>query len=204
MKVALIGISGRVGSRIAHELLRRGHAVVGVARRIDDMSPQKNLTLVAGDGKQAQPLAPQIKGCDALISAARFSDGPTADDVLTLVKAAGIERLLVVGGAGSLEVAPGKRVLDTPDFPDSYKPEASAGAIFLARLQQEQEVDWTFLSPSAEFMPGQQTGHFRLGHNQLLVDSQGKSWISMEDYAIAMADELEKPQHARQRFTVGY
>ena len=109
----------------------------------------------------------------------------------------------VVGGAGSLEVAPGKALVDTPGFPEAYKAEGRAGTRFLEVLK-ETELDWTFLSPSAEFAPGERTGKFRLGENQLLVDATGKSRISMEDYAIAFVDELEHPKHHRRRFTVGY
>jgi len=110
----------------------------------------------------------------------------------------------VVGGAGSLEVAPGKALVDTPEFPAAYKTEALAGRAFLETLRAEKELDWTFISPSAFFEPGERTGGYRLGADQLLADANGKSWISMEDYAIAMADEIEKPAHSRRRFTVGY
>jgi putative NADH-flavin reductase len=112
--------------------------------------------------------------------------------------------LLVVGGAGSLEVESGGQLVDTPQFPAEYKPEASAGRDFLQVLRSEQELDWTFLSPSALFVPGERTGKFRLGEDQLLVDDSGESKISFEDYAIALIDELMTPQHSRQRFTVGY
>ena len=113
-------------------------------------------------------------------------------------------RLLVVGGAGSLEIAPGKALVDTPEFPAAYKAEALAGRAFLEALRAEKVLDWTFISPSALFEPGERTGSYRIGGNQLLADANGKSWVSMEDYAIAMADEIEKPAHPRQRFTVGY
>lgn len=106
--------------------------------------------------------------------------------------------------AADLEVAPGKALKDTPDFPPAYKPEASAGSEFLSALRREHVLDRTFLSPSAEFAPGERTGAFRLGGDQLLVDDNGKSRISMEDFAIAMVDELERPTHSRRRFTVGY
>ena len=124
--------------------------------------------------------------------------------VISAVKRAGVTRLLVVGGAGSLEVAPGKALKGTPDCPPAYKPEAGAGSEFLTTLRREQVLDWTFLSPSAEFAPGERTGKFRLGGDQLLADDNGKSRISMEDFAIAMVDELERSTHSRRRFTVGY
>jgi putative NADH-flavin reductase len=137
------------------------------------------------------------------LSASRFQTSD-ANALIAAVKKAGVKRLLVVGGAGSLEVAPGKVLMETPDFPEAYKAEARAGGTFLDTLRKEKDLDWTFLSPSAEFVPGKRTGEFRLGGNELLVDSTGKSWISMEDFAIAMVDELEHPKHTRQRFTVGY
>lgn len=115
-----------------------------------------------------------------------------------------MKRWLVVGGAGSLEVAPGQALLGAPGFPVAYRPEAEVGRRFLDALRTERELDWTFLSPSAEFVPGERTGTFRLGGDQLLTDASGRSWISMEDYAIAFVDELETPKHSRQRFTVGY
>ena len=138
-----------------------------------------------------------------MVSASRFVSAD-AKPLLAAVKDAGVPRLLVVGGAGSLEVAPGKMLIDTPEFPDAYKPEARAGVVFLDVLRQEKVLNWTFLSPSALFEPGERTGAFRLGDDSLLVDVGGKSWISMEDYAIALADEIETPKHSRRRFTVGY
>jgi putative NADH-flavin reductase len=118
--------------------------------------------------------------------------------LIAAVKAAGVKRLLVVGGAGSLEIAPGKALLDTDGFPQGFKAEATPGARFLEKLRADADLDWTFLSPSADFAPGARTGRFRLGGDQLLRDAQGKSHISMEDFAIAMADEVE--QHARPAF----
>ncbi len=203
MKVILIGVTGHVGSRLASELLRRGHSVTGIALHPEKAEPQKGLTLERGDARVASGLAPLLKGHDAVISAARFeTSDPHA--LIAAVKSAGVRRLLVVGGAASLEVAPGKALLDTADFPPAYKPEATAGRKFLDALRSEKTLDWTFLSPSAEFAPGARTGKFRLGDDSLLVDADGKSHISMEDFAIAMVDELEHPKHSRRRFTVGY
>lgn len=144
-----------------------------------------------------------LVGHYAVISAANFVSSD-AQALLAAVKHAAVKRLLVVGGAASLEVAPGQLLLDTPDFPEAYKPEASAGRAFLDTLRDEKVLDWTFLSPAAEFVPGRRTGAFRLGRDQLLVDAGGRSWISMEDFAVALVDELETQRHARQRFTVGY
>lgn len=159
--------------------------------------------LKAGDATQPARVAPLLAGHEVVISAARFqSSDPKA--LIAAVEQAGVPRLMVVGGAASLEVAPGQALFDAPNFPEAYKPEAEAGRKFLDALRAEQDLDWTFLSPSAEFAPGKRTGKFRLGGDQLLSDANGQSWISMEDYAIAFVDELEAPKHSRQRFTVGY
>lgn len=203
MKIALIGITGRVGSRVADELLKRGHQVTGIARNLGDVNPQPGLTVKQGDATDPQGLTALLVGHDAVVSASRFVSSD-AKPLIAAVKDAGVPRLLVVGGAGSLQVAPGKMLIDTPEFPDAYKPEARAGVVFLDVLRQEKVLNWTFLSPSALFEPGERTGKFRLGDDVLLADDEGKSWISMEDYAIALADEIETPRHTRRRFTVGY
>lgn len=202
--VALIGISGRVGSRLAAELLRRGHSVTGIARNAHEVPAQRGLTVKSADGSRPEALAPILEGHDALISATRFAGGITAPALLTAARHAGVSRVLVVGGAGSLLIAPGIALIDSPDFPAAYKAEAAAGRFFLDALRTESEIDWTFLSPSAVLEPGERTGSFRLGEDDLLVDLQGKSHISMEDYAVALVDELERPRHSRRRFTVGY
>jgi len=203
MHIALIGVSGRVGSRLLAELLRRGHHVTGVARETAKVAAQPRLVLKDADANQPAQLAPLLEGHDAVVSATKFASTDAAA-LIAAVKQAGAQRLAVVGGAGSLEVAPGQALIDTPDFPAAYKPEAEAGRRFLDVLRREPQLDWTFLSPSAEFVPGERTGTFRLGGDRLLTDANGRSWISMEDYAIAFVDELETPKHSRQRFTVGY
>ncbi|VVD65726.1 3-beta hydroxysteroid dehydrogenase [Pandoraea cepalis] len=206
MKVALIGITGRVGTRVAAELLQRNHTVTGIARNPERVEAEQGLTVAKGDAADPTLLAPLLAGHDAVISAGRFASMDAAK-LIDAVKRAGVPRLLVVGGAGSLDVAPGKALIDTPEFPEAYKPEASAGRAFLQVLRAEPKaspLNWTFLSPSALFEPGERTGQFRLGGDGLLVDANGKSWISMEDYAIALVDELERNAHPRARFTVGY
>ena len=203
MNIALIGSGGRVGLRLAAELLRRGHTVTGIERNPGKVSFRPGARIKQGDATQPAILAPLIAGHDAVMSASRFQTSD-ANALITAMKNAGVKRLLVVGGAGSLEVAPGKVLMETPDFPEAYKAEARAGGRFLDTLRNEKDLGWTYLSPSAEFVPGKRTEKFRLGGNELLVDSTGKSWISMEDFAIAMVDELEHPKHTRQRFTVGY
>jgi putative NADH-flavin reductase len=203
MKVALIGASGNVGTRILAELLNRGHEVTGVVRHPEKLSPQDGLNAKRGDVNDGAVLAELLAGHDAVISAVKFQSADP-QSLIGAVKSASVKRLLVVGGAGSLEVSPGVQLVDTPDFPEAYKPEALAGRDFLNVLRGERELDWTFLSPSALFVPGERTGKFRLGTERLLVSASGESMISMEDYAIALVDELETPRHSRQRFTVGY
>ena len=202
MTITLIGASGRAGSCILKELTDRGHHVTAITRHPEKVAKLPNVTSIQGDVSNKDALVSLLKGSDIVISAVHF----TASDphiLIGAVKAAGVKRYLVVGGAGSLEVAPGVKLIDTPDFPEAYKPEAGAGSAFLDLLRKEKELDWTFLSPSSMFVPGERTGKFRLGGDQLLTSEKGSS-ISFEDYAIAMADEIEKPKHRRQRFTVGY
>jgi uncharacterized protein len=203
MKVALIGASGNVGSRVLAELSSRGHAVTAIARHPEKISARAGVTPKAGDVHDKASLVTLLAGHDVVISAVRFS----ASDpklLIAAMKEARVPRYLVVGGAGSLEVAPGKKLIDTPNFPEAYKPEAGAGGVFLQLLRGEKDLDWTFLSPSALIGAGERTGKFRLGGDQLLTAPDGKSSISYEDYAVALVDELEKPAHARRRFTVGY
>lgn len=203
MNVALIGVSGRVGSRLLAELLRRGHRVTGIARDTRKVVAAPKLTLKDADANRPEQLTPVLQGHDAVLGAMKFAT-MDAEALIAAVKQSRVGRLMVVGGAGSLEVAPGKLLLDTPGFPAAWLPEAEGGRKFLQLLRRERGLDWTFLSPSAEFAPGERTGTFRLGDDRLLVDASGRSWISMEDYAIAFVDELERPKHRRQRFTAGY
>ncbi|WP_226575532.1 NAD(P)-dependent oxidoreductase [Acuticoccus sediminis] len=200
--VALIGASGQAGSRILKELSDRGHRVTAIARDPAKIAALQGVTAVKGDVFEKDALAGLLKGHDAVISAVHFT-ASDPDLLIGAVRAAGVARYLVVGGAGSLEVAPGQRLIDQPDFPAAYKAEAAAGATFLDLLKGVDDLDWTFLSPSAMFVPGERTGSFRLGSDALLVGEGGSS-ISFEDYAIALVDELERPAHVRQRFTVGY
>ena len=201
--IAIIGATGRAGSQLLEEALRRGHSVTAIARDTSKIGQRagvvsKNVDVLDGDALQAA-----VTGHDVVISAAHFATIPAAA-VVAPVKKAGVKRLLVVGGAGSLLLPDGTRVIDSEGFPAEYKAEASAGALFLENLRKEQELDWTFLSPSAEFVEDERTGTFRVGKDDLLVSGAGRSWITFADYAIAMLDEVEAPKHSRQRFTVGY
>ena len=202
-KIAIIGATGRAGSQLLEEALRRGHTVTAIARSTGAIAARPGLTVKQADALDAAALQQAISGSDVVISAAHFATLP-APAVIGPVKQAGVKRLLVVGGAGSLLLPDGGRVIDSQGFPAEYKAEASAGAAFLDTLRQEKELDWTFLSPSAEFVETERTGTFRLGQDDLLVSSAGRSWISFGDFAIALIDEVETPKHSRQRFTVGY
>ena len=202
MKVALIGASGQAGSRILAELSRRHHQVSAFARHPDKIAALPGVTAKAVDANDQTALAAALKGHDAVVSSVHFT-ASDPDVLIGAVRAAGVKRYFVVGGAGSLEVAPGVKLIDTPQFPALYKQEAAAGAAFLEKLKRVDELEWTFLSPAAMFIPGERTGKFRLGRDQLLSNEAGSS-ISFEDFAIAAVDELETPKHVKQRFTIGY
>jgi putative NADH-flavin reductase len=203
MKIALVGATGNVGTRLISELTRRGHHVTAIARHPETLQGQAAVSPVSGDVQNENALAAVLARHDAVIHSVKFLS-TNASKIITATKRAKVPRLLVVGGAGSLEVSPGLTLVNSPDFPAEYKPETLAGVEFLNVLRQEKELDWTFLSPSYLFSPGDRTGKFRLGKDQLLVAADGQSRISTEDFAIALVDELEQPKHPRQRFTVGY
>ena len=213
MKIALIGATGFVGSAILKEALDRGHEVAAIARNPDKLTPHAKLHPKKGDVSNENEVVRLVAGHDAVISA--FNPGWTNPDIYSQqvkgarsiingVKKAGVKRLLFVGGAGSLEVTPGVQSVDMPGFPTEYKQGALATREALNMLRNETGLEWSFLSPSADVFPGQRTGKFRLGADELLTNAQGESRISVEDYAMAMIDEVEEPKHIRRRFTVGY
>jgi uncharacterized protein len=212
MKIALIG-AGYVGSKILAEALTRGHQVTLLVRNPDKVAAQKNLTVKKADVFKEGELAQLLKGHDAVISA--YSPGsahPQAYELqlkgtlaaMAATKKAGVKRFLAVGGAGSLETAPGVQLVDSPQFPKEWHAGASGLRDALNEIRKEKELEWSFLCPSALLQPGERTGKFRLGGDQLLTDAQGESRISVPDYALAMLDEVENPRHIRRRFTVGY
>ncbi len=213
MKIALIGATGYIGSAVLKEALDRGHQVTAIARHIEKLPQRPNLTPQKGDVQDESQVVALVAGHEAVISA--FSPGATAKDIYSEhlsgyrniiqgVKDAGVKRLLIVGGASSLEVAPGVQMIETPEFPEDWKPGALATREVLYMIRNEHGLDWTYLSPSMMIVPGERTGKFRLGKDQLLKDADGESHISLEDYAVAMVDELEIPKHTHERFTVGY
>lgn len=212
MNIALIGASGFIGSALLTEALARGHRVTGLVGRPERLPAHAALSGVSVDVLDTPALAARLAGHDAVLTA--FSGHAREDvedyflagfrSIVQATRTAGVARLLVVGGAGSLEVAPGVQLIDTPEFPATYKGTAEGARKALALLRVQTGLDWTMLSPSAMIAPGERTGRFRLGGDQLLVDASGASRISVQDYAVAMVDELERPAHVRQRFTVGY
>jgi putative NADH-flavin reductase len=216
MKIVLFGATGNIGQRIIAEALQRGHNVVGVVRDPGRVkSPDSRVPLAKGDATDAESVAKVSRGADAIVSAisprpnARGLAAPSlakaAKALIEGAKQAGVKRLLVVGGAGTLEVAPGQRLMDSKGFPDEYKAEAQEGADSLDVYRNEgRGVDWTFLSPAAEVGPGTRTGKYRTTGDQFLTNAQGHSRISYEDYAMALVDELERPKYRGKRFGVAY
>ncbi len=203
MKIALIGASGNVGRRILAEALSRGHLVTGIIRDARKLPATENLTPVSGNINDPAGLAPLLHGHDVIISSTRFLDSDP-DKLIEAVRLSGVSRYLVVGGASSLEYKPGVLLLDSGHVPAFALEEARSGVKFLEVLRTVTDFDWTMLSPSALFTEGQRTGTFRLGKDTLLVGADGKSWISYEDFSIALLDEVEFPKHPKGRFTVGY
>jgi uncharacterized protein len=203
MKVVVIGGTGRAGSRIVSELLSRGHEIVAAARNVAKLASTGNLTAKQDDLADPAKTAELIRGADAVVSA--YAPSPENTDellgvtarLIEAVKIAGVPRLIVVGGAASLYVAPGLTLLDSGHLPEMWRAIATSHAKALDLLKAS-DVDWTYFSPAAFFEPGTRTGKF------LIADDQGQSRISMEDYAIALVDELEKPAHRKTRFTIGY
>ncbi|MFD5144656.1 NAD(P)-dependent oxidoreductase [Streptomyces sp. NPDC058401] len=215
MNILLFGASGHIGSAIAGELLSRGHAVTGVTRTGEIAgTSHEGLKVIAGDATNADTVAElSAQGYDAVASAVGPKLG-VDDDHKIIVGAAtaliegltrsGVRRVVVLGGAGSLEVSPGVKVIDNPNFPAVWKQNALAQSEALALYRQAGSLDWTFISPAAQIEPGERTGTYRVGGEQLLVDAEGKSQISIADYAVAFVDELERGDAIQARITVAY
>jgi len=213
--ITLIGATGFVGSAIRDEALCRGHKVKGVIRKTDGVViDNENLVLVQADVMDTDTLAEVLKGSDAVISAYNpgWSNPNIYDDtlkgyrsIIDAVKKAGIERLQVVGGAGSLFISPGVTLISSGQVPAKIRPGVeSLAKVLTDYLFPEQELDWVFFSPAGELFPGERTGNYTLGKDDMIVDKNGDSRISVQDYAKAMIDELENPRHHRERFTIGY
>jgi putative NADH-flavin reductase len=210
MRVVVYGATGNSGREIVKELLSRGHEVVAVARNVAAVAAQPKLTAKSGDLSDVDKIAETIAGADVVVNA--YAPPPDNTDALVEVskrqieavkKAGGKARLIVVGGAGLLEVAPGVSLIKSGHLPAEYMAIALSHEKTLGALRGS-DINWTYLSPAAFFVQGERTGKFRLGTKELVADAKGESRISFQDYAIALVDEIEKPKHERASFSVGY
>jgi len=214
-KIVLIGASGFVGSALLKEALGRGHQVKAIVRHAGKIPfRHPKLTIVEVDIMDTDALTNMLGGNDVVISAYNpgWKNPDIAEDtlkgygsIICATRKSGVHRLLIVGGAGSLFVAPHMRLMDSGGIPADFLPAVkSLAKVYLEYLPVEKEIDWVFFSPAGDIFPGERTGKFRLGKDNMIVDEKGKSRISVEDYAVAMLDEVEQPQHHRERFTIGY
>lgn len=215
MKIAVIGATGFVGKQLVAEALERGHEVKAIARSAATLTAP-GLTPVPVDVTDTEALAAALKGIDVVLSAynAGWSNPELYNDFITGSKAiqqatkqAGVPRLIVVGGAGSLYATPGVQLVDSPEFPEAYKAGATAARDYLDQLKEEQQLDWTFFSPAIEMHPGittGRTGTYRTGLDNPVFDADNRSRLSVQDLAVALLDEAEQPKHTRQRFTAAY
>ena len=209
MKVVLFGASGMIGSRVLNELVSRGHTVTAAARDPEKIAAGEGVTAVQADADEPESVAAAADGADAAVCAiAPPQENPNA--IVSIVSSlmdglgrAGVKRLIVVGGAGSLEVATGIQIVDTPEFPAQWLGIARAHRDILPLLKASR-FEWSYFSPASLIQPGERTGKYRLGGKELLTDANGESRISAEDYAIALVDELERPRHINQQFTIAY
>lgn len=210
MKIAMIGATGNIGIQIAQQAAQHDHQVTAISRRASLPPELSGLQVVQADVMDVPALAAAIRGHEVLISA--YGPGPESAATIPLVtqalvaaaRAAGVKRLIVVGGAGSLLVAPGLQLVDTPNFPEMYKSYALAHREALAVLQAAPDLEWTFFAPAAMIGPGERQGQFRMGVDHLISDAAGNSKISYSDYADAFVSELESAAHVRQVLTVAY
>jgi putative NADH-flavin reductase len=213
--IVIIGASGFIGSSILKEALARGHRIKAIARNPEKITLKNpNLTLQIGDVSSSQLVSKLCTGADVVISAYNpgWKNPDIANDTLKIypailegVKKSGVKRFLIVGGAGSLFISPGLRLMDTGNIPEPFLSAIkSLARFYLDILAAEKTLDWVFFSPAENIAPGKRTGKFHLGKDDMIFDSDGKSNISVEDYAMAMLDEVENPSHHRERFTIGY
>jgi uncharacterized protein len=213
MNVVLIGASGMIGSRVLKELTARGHRVTALVRDPAKVATGPGVTVVKGDINDVSAMTQILRGADAVVSAYHPGQGteqnliPATRALLTAARQAGVKRVIIAGGAASLLIAPEKTLLDSGHLPKEWVTIAKAHSDLLDLLRTANlgaDLDWTYFSPAGFIQPGQRTGKFRLGKDEMVADEQGQSRISAEDYAVALVDELEQPRHVRERFTVGY
>jgi hypothetical protein len=213
-KIVVFGASGRIGSRVVREALNRGHQVTAVVREPATLADRPgDFRVITGGVFDPATVTEAVAGQDVVVLAVGGAGASGDTDMYVRAGHALVDavrglgdppRIIVVGGAGTLEAAPGVRLLDSDGFPDAYRPEAEAGARSLDFFRTVTDVPWTYLSPAAEIAPGERTGRYRTGADQPVVADGGESHISMEDYAVALVDEIEDPKYAGRRFTVGY
>ena len=211
MNIVIYGASGMIGQRVTREALNRGHHVTAIMRNPEKLTiTAPNLTFKQGNMLDAESVARDIAGADAVINATRQNVNEPSQTYVNAANAliagltrAGVRRLIVVGGAGSLEVAPGLQLVDSPDFNPAWRPGA-LGMRDALDVYRKADLDWTYFSPANVIAPGERTGQYRTGTDQLVTNEKGESRISAEDYAVALIDELENPRFVRRRFTVGY
>ena len=216
MKIALIGATGFVGTALLKELTDRGHEVTAIARHPEKIARSPLVHPKAGDVMDPKKVADLVKGNDVVVSA--YNSGWTNpriyEDFIEAsraiqegIKKSGVKRLIVIGGAGSLEIKPGLQLIDTPQFPAEYKRGASAARDYLNELKNEKDLEWTFFSPAILMnhdTSGVRKGHYRLGLDNPVFDEKGQCVLSVEDLALVIVDELENPRHIQQRFTAAY
>lgn len=216
MKIAVIGASGFVGKHLVSELVNRKHSIKAFARNTENILAHENVEKIALDANDVEKLAANLADVDVVVSAynAGWTNPNLYDDFLKgsksiqeATKKAGVKRLIVIGGAGSLQATPEIQIVDTPEFPAEIKPGALAARDYLNILKEETELDWTFFSPAPEMHPGTsgvRKGTYRLGTDYPVADEHGRSVLSVEDVAVVIADEVEQPKHIKQRFTAAY
>lgn len=213
MKIAIIGATGFIGSTIVKEALERGHNVTAISRNPKASITSSRLELVSVDVAEVDLLAQTLKGHDAIILAYNSGHGQAdqahkqveaTKSMIAAVKKSGVKRVVMVGGAGSLEIAPGLQLVDSKDFPKEYLQAAVGTRDAYNLLRAEDSLDWTVYSPAAIIAPGQRTGNARVGDFRFMVDGNGKSNISVEDYAVVLMDEIETPLHIKKLFTAAY
>lgn len=213
MRIAVVGATGRVGTAVVEEALARGHEISAIARGSGGIAPRPRLAAVAADIYDTARAAAALAGHDAIVSAfnpgwgdpeIRARMGAGTRSILDAARAAGVRRILIVGGAGSLLAADGSRLVDSPNFPERIRAGALGAADALDIVRGADDLDWTFLSPPPALAPGPRTGAYRAGADTPVTGADGTSTVSDADLAVAVLDEIERPAHVRRRFTVGY
>jgi hypothetical protein len=201
--IALIGSTGNIGSRVLDEALNRKHSVTAITRDASKLKPRAGMTVRQGSTTDAVSMAAILKGHDIVVASVKWNEA-SVHHVLEAVRNSGVKRVLFVVGAGSLLRADGRTHLDHMADRGVQPPTSKPASLALDEVRKVKDLDWTAISPPASIQPGERTGKFRLGKDQLLEDKEGVSQISREDFAVAIVNEIEKPKHVRKRFTAAY